>query len=282
MYRKYNTYKFIQRKTPILFNKNIRNNNISVLVQGRLGNQLFEIISCWSYAKKHNKNFVLPKKYQKDNSKYYNIFFKNINYVDSVDNYFMLKYEVFQDISNIVNIPDVPILINSYLQNSNNFKEYRNEILKLFFGIDELRPKNNKFFIHIRLTDFMHSPEHNINLDNYYIKAINYISNIIDMNNTIFYIVSDDINNARKKTYLSLIKNENNNIIYIDNEEYDEIKTMELFKDCSGAIIGHSTFAWWGAYIMNCLDKIVVCPNKFLNKNYDFSGMYMDYKVIEI
>jgi hypothetical protein len=106
-------------------------------------------------------------------------------------------------------------------------------------------------------------------------------SSSFNINKTIFYIISDDINLAKKKSYLNLIPKEN--IVYIDNNEYDEIKTFELFKECcSGAIIGHSTFAWWGAYVINCPDKIVVCPNKFLKGNHNFKGFYLNYKIINI
>jgi hypothetical protein len=284
MYKKYNNNcnnLDLSNKVNVNSIDSIENNknNISVNIQGRLGNQLFEIISCWSYSKKYNMNFVLQNKYQLENPIYYNVFFKHIPCIYSLKNYITIRYPVFQDISNISNISRISnVLVDSYLQNSNNFNEYRDEILDLFFNIKEKTLKNNFFFIHIRLTDFYKSPLHNINLDEYYKKAIEYMSSIIDMSSNTFYIISDDINNAKKKEYLNYIPNK----IYIDNNEYDEIRTINLFKECSGAIIGHSTFAWWGAYIINCPDKIVVCPDKFLNGNYDFSGLYLNYKVIKI
>jgi hypothetical protein len=125
---------------------------------------------------------------------------------------------------------------------------------------------------------------HNLNLDSYYTKAIKYlytIPNKIDVKETIFYIISDDINKAKTKTYLNLLPK--NKLFFIDNKEYDEIKTLELCSDCSnGAIIGHSSFGWWGAYIINYPEKIVVCPNRFLKGNHDFSGFYLNYKIIDI
>ena len=134
-----------------------------------------------------------------------------------------------------------------------------------------------------------------------------------------FYILSDDINEARNKGYLKLLNknirdvrdvrdnqnigdNQNirdtenienienigdiggiENLVFVDNKKYDDIQTLELCKECClGAIIGHSTFAWWGAYIINCPQKIVVCPNKFLKSNDNFSGLFLDYKVIDV
>lgn len=257
---------------------------ISVIIRDRLGNQFFEIISCWAYAKKHNMKMVLSDSYLKNYKKYYDIFFNKIDLVNKFINFRVKQYEIYEK---IIDNPDIyntkKVLIYSYLQNSKNFDEYRNEILDTFFNIKEIKQKNNKFFIHIRLTDFLISPQHNINLDNYYIKAINYISSLedFDFNNTLFYIVSDDIDRAKHKNYLRLLPKQN--ITYVDNKVYDDIKTLELFKECcKGAIIGHSTFAWWGAYIINCPEKIVICPNRFLKRDYDFSGFYMNYKVIDV
>ena len=263
---------------------------VSVFVIERLGNQLFEIISAWSYCKKNNIKFVLDKSYQEKNSKYYKHFFNSLEYVDKVSNFLVKDYPCYKSIwndnelynsYNINKKYGLNILIKGFLQNSNNFNHYREEILERFFNIKEIREKNNKFFIHIRLTDFKTSPVHNLNLDRYYSNAIEYVSSLINTNDTIFYILSDNIEEARKKEYFRVFNQ--NTLVFVDNKEYDEIKTLELCKDCcQGAIIGHSTFAWWGAYIINCPEKIVVCPNKFLKSNDDFSGLFLNYKVLDI
>ena len=79
-------------------------------------------------------------------------------------------------------------------------------------------------------------------MNNYYLKAIEYAKNVIDFENTNIYIISDDIENAKNKTYLKLFPEKN--LIYINNKIYDEAKTFELFKICYlGCICGHSTFA---------------------------------------
>jgi hypothetical protein len=253
---------------------------ISIVTEGRLGNHLFQIISCWAYAKKYEMNFVLDSSYKINCKKYYDKFFNEIEIKDTSKFSTGIK-GIYENIFNrfdpfFVNRK----LVNSYLQNSNNFNVYREEVLKIFFNIKEVKERNNNFFIHIRLTDFLKSNLHNINLDSYYKKAIEYLDSVVDINSINFYIISDDIEKAKEKKYLRLLPS--NNIIYIDNKEYDELKTFELCKNFSGAIIGNSTFAWWLAYLINCPDKIVVCPNKFINYNYDFSGLYLDYKIINV
>lgn len=297
MYSRFNKNKdkkIIGRFNPHIFNlvKNVKNNkteqnikNISVVIEGRLGNQLFEIISCWAYAKKFNMNFTLDKSYEKRYNTYYNYFFKSIPLNNNNIKYTLKNFHPYVNIFNRMDLFMLNnVLIKSYLQNSGNFNKYREEILSLFFNIHDFKPKNNKFFIHIRLTDFLSSPMHNLNLESYYTKAIKYLYTIpdkIEVKQTIFYIISDDIDKAKTKNYLNLLPKDN--LVFIDNKEYNEIKTLELCSDCcSGAIIGHSSFAWWGAYIINCQEKIVVCPDRFLKGNHDFSGFYLNYKIISI
>jgi hypothetical protein len=55
-------------------------NLICPVLEGRLGNLLFEIITSWAIAKKNSKEVCLDISFQ--NNKYYQIFFKNIKLVD--------------------------------------------------------------------------------------------------------------------------------------------------------------------------------------------------------
>jgi hypothetical protein len=253
---------------------------ISISINGRLGNYLFSIISSWAYAKKYNLEFVMDNSF-KDN-KYKNIFFNKINLINLSNIEFASKhFGVFENCIENKYDGKNNLLFEGYLQNSNNFDIYRNDVLKYFFNIDKILETNNNFFIHIRLTDFLYSDLHNINLDNYYINAINLAKEKIDFFNTNIYIISDDITNAKSKQYLKLLPE--NNLIFIDNKEYDETKTFDLFKNCyQGCIIGNSTFAWWGAYIINNPNKLVIIPDKFLNTNDEFSGLYLNYTVIKV
>lgn len=256
-----------------------RQRYISVEPNGRLGNQLFQIISCWAYAKKNNMNFILTNSYNKNYNYYYTNFFSKLEVKNNI-NFIQKTYGIFENINRSVDLTNNNILVRGFLQNANNFNLYRKEILELFFNVKEETEFNNKFFIHIRFGDFLRSPPHNINLDTYYRKAIDHMATVLDMPNSTFYIVSDNISIAKTKSYITHLSSLTSNVIFIEN--YSEIDTFELFKNCSGAIIGNSTFGWWGAYIINCPNRVIVCPNKFLKGNYNFSGLYMNYKIINI
>lgn len=260
---------------------NVTKQNISCRLVGRLGNYLFIIISSWAYAKKNNLEFIMDNNFK--SNIYFNLFFSNIKTTNTNTIKFDIvkNFGVFENCLNFKHDNKSNLMFNGYLQNGNNFDIYRNDILDIFFNINKQLEPNNNFFIHIRLTDFLTSNIHNINLDNYYVRAIEYAKTVIDFNNLNIYIVSDDIENAKKKSYLELLPNKN--LIYLDNKIYDEEKTFNIFKNCYlGCICGHSTFAWWGAYIINNPSKLVIIPNKYLNTNEDFSGLYLNYKIIEV
>lgn len=254
---------------------------ISCNLLGRLGNYFFTIISSWAYAKKYDLNFVMHISFK--NNKYYNIYFNKINLMDDCDEIYWRNKEFDTFENSLIKYYDKEYnyIFNGYLQNANNFDIYRNEVLNYFFDIKEPLKPNNNFFIHIRLTDFLTSPNHNIDLDNYYNKAITLALNRINLLNANIYVISDDINKAKEKEYLKLLPK--NNLIFLDNLLYDEVKTINIFKNCYlGCIIGNSTFAWWGAYIINNPSKLVYVPSKFLNQEADYSCLYLNYQVINI
>lgn len=93
----------------------------------------------------------------------------------------------------------------------------------------------------------------------YYKEAVGYVKKAVS--NAMFYVFTDDYdwvsNNLNFFSYK--IIDWNNGSSYLD---------MYLMSRCKHNIIANSTFSWWGAFLNQNPDKIVVCPKKWYNDKY--------------
>jgi hypothetical protein len=129
---------------------------------------------------------------------------------------------------------------------------------KLFNDIQ----KHNAVSIHIRRGDYLLYPRFLVIDKDYYNKAIKQISTKIK--NPVFYVFSNDMNWVKEN-----VDFRNNERYFVDKElgctDYEELVAMSL---CKHNIISNSTFAWWGAWLNQNTDKIVLVPKfwyKFVN-----------------
>ncbi|MDD3876094.1 MAG: alpha-1,2-fucosyltransferase [Bacteroidales bacterium] len=159
------------------------------------------------------------------------------------------------------------IYIEGYWQSEKYFKNIKDKLLK------EFKPKNiinteeykylnqiissNSCSVHIRRGDYISNPKHHsiykIIPFEYYEKSIDCVNE--KEKNVMFFIFSDDLDWAKKAF------NKINNIIFVDIN--DACKSMYLMSCCKHNIISNSTFSWWGAWLNNNPDKIVVTPQEW-------------------
>lgn len=139
-------------------------------------------------------------------------------------------------------------------QKSKELKELKN-----FFN------KNVVVGIHVRRGDYLSSKYRrelgSICSEEYYLKAIEYIRNKCPKLKLCFF--SDDIEWVKNK-----FKDEN--AIYIEKcmfEEYHNWYDLYLMSLCTHNIIPNSTFGWWGAWLNQNTNKIVIAPKKFKNSS---------------
>ena len=244
-------------------------------LSGRLGNNLFQISTAYSLAKKYNRKLVVFS----DNKEYFNSIFKDLDHTNIIN----FTHGSFTEPNNLfakcikININNNNTVIYGYFQNEKYFIDCRDELIKLFTdnaiykSIDNIY--TNSYFIHVRRGDYINNSYHYINLDNYYKKAINYIES--KTQNPHFYIISDDIEYCKKYTIF-----DNINKSFVNN---NTIETLYILSMCSlGGICGNSTFAWWGAWLNTNNNKIVIFPNKWLNcgPETDTSDIYFKGSVV--
>lgn len=139
------------------------------------------------------------------------------------------------------------------------------------FKIEELETCNS-VCVHIRLGDYMHDQwkeKLQVCNEEYYKKGMKHIAEKVE--NPVFYIFS----NTKKD--IEWIKNNykfhyNVKYIELDNPDYEELRLMY---SCKHFIISNSSFSWWGAYLSNNEEKIVVCPDRWNNLNMPQEDIYV-------
>lgn len=156
---------------------------------------------------------------------------------------------------------------DGYFQSEKYFKINREIILKEF-KFPELdansKVQYEKLYnhcsvsIHIRRGDYVNHPMHsNICTLDYYVNAINFMKN--KMSASVFVVFSDDMDWCKENLGLD-------NAIYIEgNKGNNSFRDMQLMSLCNHNIIANSTFSWWGAWLNQNPEKIVISPKKWFN-----------------
>ncbi|MBO7581392.1 MAG: alpha-1,2-fucosyltransferase [Bacteroidaceae bacterium] len=120
---------------------------------------------------------------------------------------------------------------------------------------------SNSISLHVRRGDYL-SPNNQwlfggICTTKYYEQAIQYICEHVQ--NPVFYVFSNDIPWVRENLNIP-------NAVYVThNQGADSWQDMYLMSKCKHHIIANSTFSWWGAYLHQDKQKIVICPPKLTN-----------------
>lgn len=215
-------------------------------------------LQCKESPKELLEKIVYPKNsLQKRFPKFFNITFKREHGHGNFE-------------KNLIEYPNY-IYYEGYFQNENYFKNIRNEILNEFTLKEPLDEKNlsvlneikkqNSISIHIRRGDYVtleNAKIHGVCSLEYYKKAIEYITKHVE--NPHFYLFSDEtdwVEENLKINYPFTIVDLNQEKGYLD---------MELMKNCKHNIIANSSFSWWGAWLNQNPDKIVIAPKQWTTR----------------
>ncbi len=123
---------------------------------------------------------------------------------------------------------------------------------------------SNAISLHVRRGDYVSNMKtnsvHGVCSINYYRDAIKYISSHV--NKPVFFIFSDDITWVKNNLVIGA------ECVYVDhNSGADSYNDMRLMSLCKHHIIANSSFSWWGAWLGQNINKIVVAPKKWFAKN---------------
>jgi hypothetical protein len=267
------------------------------LESARLGNQMSQYAAILGLAYKNNYKFAIP--YQNEH-KVGTMF----NLDPTIQNWIKVNFRVpegFNITAPNLKIEDELLLTNNYEEptigfDSNFFNtsdntnihgyfqcekywEHIEHIIKKEFTfkdkfrleaekqINNIKAKHNELVsIHVRRGDYVgNQNRHPLQSLEYYQSALNHFSD----KEYAYVIFSDDISWC--KSYFG----EDERIYYIDNNI--DFIDMCMISLCDHNIIANSTFSWWGAWLNNNPNKVVIAPSNWLGpeiKHLQSNDMY--------
>ncbi len=125
----------------------------------------------------------------------------------------------------------------------------------------------NSVAIHVRRGDYTNSRFILLEIENYYLKAIEKIKKQIK--NPKFYVFSNDIEFV--KTHFS--KMDIDCEIVDINSGKQSFMDMVLMSNCKHNIIANSSFSWWSAWLNENPNKIVIAPQNWYCQNIPMNDM---------
>lgn len=280
---------------------------IYTMIYGGLGNQMFQYAIAKNISISNNVDFKLDlskmddgyirnfslekfkivgeiasieelKNYNKN--KYVNYFFKILSKNNIYNGYKFFEKNEFVFDNNFLDIKKG--YLEGYWQSFKYFENIREILLKEFTLKDDMNKQNihilkkillkNSISLHIRRGDYINSPKNKKIYDvvglNYYQDAIKLINTRVE--NPYYFIFSDDLNWASENLNFG-----DNNMIFVDiNGSANPENDLVLMSNCKHNIIANSTFSWWGAWLNQNPNKIVVSPNKWMSNINILDDLY--------
>lgn len=247
---------------------------ISCEVVGGLGNQLFEIANTLAVAWDYGYEPIFPK-ISESNSRvsprpvyWETMFHKLTTYRTSED----LGLEPYYDISGHfykkIELIGDKIKLIGHFPSGKYFDHHRDRIIQTFQLPTKIKSEveqvyqeivnqenENTVSIHIRLDDTFQEPVAGVidfwrkPYDSYYDEAI-----ALFPGDVTFVVISD---NCEWSFEYMKEKLKDRRAVYLCGEDYFDMHLMAL---CKHNIIVNSTYSWWGAYLNQNPEKIVVSP----------------------
>lgn len=274
---------------------------IIVKLMGGLGNQMFQYAAARSISWRHGTSLKLdlsflegdqagntPRKYELGN---YCITAEKASRWETItmsgrgrtrlESTIVLKYQevaghtVFRERSfnfdpQLFAVPD-NVYLEGYWQSERYFTDIREIIRKEFTVKTPLIDKNmelaneikavNAVSIHIRRGDYVLNEKtrefHGICNLEYYLQAEEMVAQTLV--NPHFFVFSDDPKWVADNLKL---RHPARYVSHNDSIAHEDLRLMSL---CRHHVIANSSFSWWGAWLSNNPDKLVIAPKRWFN-----------------
>lgn len=216
---------------------------------GRLGNQLFQISNCVAHALKNGVQYKIPLRTQ--DPRVWPIYFTHLPRLSPSDK-ILHHYKEPEFSYQPIPFQDNTCL-HGYFQSEKYFADYRNEILTAFRI--PYKPLKGVVSIHVRRGDYLQFADKHPPITKEYLhEAIKLFPNYN------FLVFSDDMKWCRE-----ILTGPQ----FSFAEKNTPLKDIELMSGCEHNIIANSSFSWWGAWLNQNPDKIVIAPNVWFGPGND-------------
>ena len=158
--------------------------------------------------------------------------------------------------------------ITGYWESEEWFNGYADAVRRKFTFPDEsfdtaltsLVRSCNSVAMHVRRTDKVQEDDSQASNLRYISRALEKVSSMTDSPK--FFVFSDDIEWCRA----NIRKAYDTDYIFIEGQTPPQ--DMALMTQCKHVIMGPSTFSWWGAWLNNNPNKIVLAPDRKINMSW--------------
>lgn len=263
---------------------------IRVILQGGLGNQMFEYATAYSIAQRLNQSLALDMSFfntygGREWCRPYELDKFRLN--DTIRLVIGHKLEVkilpkiaswcrkhrVENIGKYVFLPKLSKrreqVLFGYFPNYHLFEPYRDKLLDDFafktkpnaVNLELLKDieTSESVSIHIRRGDYMNSVNARVfwhPTEEWYRKGMQEIEKYTAK--PVYFFFSDDIHWAQSQFA------DVQNAVFVDvNRGKEAYNDMRLMAKCKHNIIANSTFSWWGAWLNSNPHKIVIAPEKY-------------------
>ena len=266
---------------------------IQVILQGGLGNQMFEYATVLALSRMQNAPFVLDMSYMDvfANKPWCRPYELSVFALHSRTSFarrhkiavrFLNRLRLFCrarsktrlgryffDVSDPLITCRKSLIIFDYCASYHLFEPYREELLRDFTFTDQPDADNqallaeirqtNSVSVHIRRGDYLNSANSNVFFHptvDWYQSAMKEISKRVKQPH--FYFFSDDLDWVKEQ--FAAVQS----ATFVDvNQHKGAHNDMRLMAACRHNIIANSTFSWWAAWLNTSPDKMVIAPAKY-------------------
>lgn len=176
--------------------------------------------------------------------------------------------------TNIIFRPEVmnwsgDIYLDGYWQSPRYFNAIRDTLLQELTLAKPLVPEaeaiaaqmaqTNSVSLHVRRTDYLAYQQRTFGIcsKDYYAKAMAYVAEHVT--NPTYFVFSDDIEWVKANLPIGA------NAVYLNNPAISDVEELTLMSKCKHNIIANSSFSWWGAWLNQHAEKIVIAPSPWFD-----------------